>query len=187
MENNPQNIHTVCINSLPPVVTVQKVCLCYYQHYLEKNIWHQKIHSGFSRCFLSLFQAEEHFERLNLIVPGSLLPFKKEINLLFEKERSAFCKKSRFDKIFKLVKIKPVFENRSNVKKLIVKSKIKWTKAYELWVASSQTIARSVGSCKSIYNSGNKLQKMRHIQFFFCNKSSINYISYRESMYMHLD
>ena len=91
---------------------------------LEKNIWNQKIHSGFSLCFLSLFQAEETFERLNLVIPGSLLPFKNEINLLFEKERIALCKKHRFDKIFKLVKIKPVFTNRSNVKKLIVKSKI---------------------------------------------------------------
>jgi len=91
---------------------------------LEKNIWNQKIHSGFSLCFLSLFQAEETFERLNLVIPGSLLPFKNEINLLFEKERIALCKKLRFDKIFKLVKIKPVFTNRSNVKKLIVKSKI---------------------------------------------------------------
>ena len=26
MENNPQNIHTVCIDSLPPIVTVPKVC-----------------------------------------------------------------------------------------------------------------------------------------------------------------
>ena len=90
----------------------------------KKTFGTQKNHSGFSLCFLSLFQAEETFERLNLIVPGSLLPFKKEINLLFEKERIALCKKHRFDKIFKLVKINPVFANRSNVKKLIVKSKI---------------------------------------------------------------
>ena len=90
----------------------------------KKTFGTEKMHCGFSLCFLSLFQAEELFERLNFIVPGSLLPFKKEINLLFEKERTALCKKYRFDKIFKLVKIKPVFTNRSNVKKLIVKSKI---------------------------------------------------------------
>ena len=84
----------------------------------------KKIVVVFPFVFYPLFQAEELFERLNFIVPGSLLPFKKEINLLFEKEYIALCKKSRFDKIFKFVKIKPVFENRSNVKKLMVKSKI---------------------------------------------------------------
>ena len=116
MENIQQNIHTVCIDSVTPVITVQKVCLCYYQHYFGKNIWNQKIHSGFSLCFLSLFQAEELFERLNLIVPGSLLPFKKEINLLFEKERITLCKQSRIDKIFKLVKIKPVLKTGATLK-----------------------------------------------------------------------
>ena len=84
----------------------------------------QKNCAGFSFCFLSFFQAEDHFERLNLIVPGSLLSFKNEINFLFEKEFATLCKKPRFEKIFKNVKIKPVFQNRSNVKKLIVKSKI---------------------------------------------------------------
>ena len=42
MENNPQNIHTVCIDSLPPVVTVPKVCLCSLSTLFEKNIWKTK-------------------------------------------------------------------------------------------------------------------------------------------------
>ena len=80
---------------------------------------------GFSFCFLSLFQAEDSFERLNFILPGSLLSFKYEIDKLFEKEFNVLCKKSRFEKIFRNVKVKPVFTNRNNVKKLIVKTKLK--------------------------------------------------------------
>ena len=118
-----------------------------------------------------------------MIVPGSLLYFKKEIDNMFEKEFILLCKKPRFEKFFKNVKIKPFFTNRSNVKKLIVKTKIIWTKANELWVASSQTIARSVGSCESSYNSGNKLQKLRHIQEKKnLYKSSIIYSSYQQLM-----
>ena len=80
---------------------------------------------GFSSSFLSLFQAEDSFERLNFIVPGSLLYFKNEIDKLFEKEFNVLCKKPRFEKNFKNVQIKPVFTNRNNVKKLIVKTKLK--------------------------------------------------------------
>ena len=124
--------------------------------------------------FKSLFQAEDSSEQLNFSLPVSLLPFKHQIDNVFEKEFKVLCKKSRFEIFFRNIKVKPVFTNRTNVKKLIVKTKINWTKAYELWIASSQTISRSVGSCKSKYNSGNKLQKLRHIQKnFFTDKSSI--------------
>ena len=41
----------------------------------------------------SLFQAEDSFERLNFILPGSLLSFKYEIDKLFEKEFNVLCKK----------------------------------------------------------------------------------------------
>ena len=44
---------------------------------------------------------------------------------MFEKEFVLLCEKPRFEKFFKNVKIKPVFTNRSNVKKLIVKTKLK--------------------------------------------------------------
>ena len=106
---------------------------------------------GFSFCFLSLFQAEDSFERLNFILPGSLLSFKYESDNCFEKEFNVLCKQSRFEKNFRKVKVK----------------------ANELWVASSQNIARQVGSCESIYNSGNKLQNLRHIQKKILHKSSI--------------
>ena len=43
---------------------------------------------------------------------------------MFEKEFIKLFKKPRFEKNFRNVKIKPVFTNRSNVKKLIVKTKI---------------------------------------------------------------
>ena len=66
MENNPQNIHTVCIDSLPPVIAVPKVCYVFTINILlEKTYGKPKNCSGFSFCFLSLFQAEELFERLN--------------------------------------------------------------------------------------------------------------------------
>ena len=93
----------------------------------------------FSRFFclffiFLLFQAKDSSEQLNLILPGSLLPFKQQIGKMFEKELEMLCKKSRFEKVFRNIKIKPVFTNRTNVKQLIVKTKINWTKAYELWL-----------------------------------------------------
>ena len=84
----------------------------------------QKMLKVFLFVFLFLFQAEDSIENLNMIVPGSLLFFKKEINNMFDKEFIQLCKKPRFDKIFRNVKIKPIFTNKSNVKKLIVKTKI---------------------------------------------------------------
>ena len=59
--------------------------------------------------FYPSFQAEDSFEQLNLIVPGSLICFKQEIGNLFEKEIRLLSKKNRFEKIFRNVKIKPVF------------------------------------------------------------------------------
>ena len=85
----------------------------------------QKIFKVFLFVFYSfLFQAKDSSEQLNLILPGSLLPFKQQIGKMFEKELEVLCKKSRFEKIFRNIKIKPVFTNRTNVKKLIVKTKI---------------------------------------------------------------
>ena len=75
--------------------------------------------------FYPLFQEENSLEQLNLIVPGSLICFKQEIGNLFEKEIRLLSKKSRFEKIFRNVKIKPVFTNRNSLKKLIVKTKLK--------------------------------------------------------------
>ena len=74
--------------------------------------------------FIFLFQAEDSSEQLNLILPGSLLPFKQQIGKMFEKELKVLCKKSRFEFFFRNIIVKPVFTNRTNVKKLIVKTKI---------------------------------------------------------------
>ena len=85
----------------------------------------QKIFKVFLFVFYSLlFQAKDSSEQLNLILPGSLLPFKQQIGKMFEKELEMLCKKSRFEKFFRNIKVKPVFTNRTNVKKLIVKTKI---------------------------------------------------------------
>ena len=79
----------------------------------------------FFPVFYPLFQEEDSFEQVNLIIPGSLVCFKKEIGIIFEKEKRMLNKKKRFEKIFRNVKIKPVFTNRNSLKKLIVKTKLK--------------------------------------------------------------
>ena len=79
----------------------------------------------FFRVFYPLFQEEDSFEQVNLIVPGSLVCFRNEIEKIFEKEKLLLYKKKRFEKIFRKVNIKPVFTNRNSLKKLIVKTKLK--------------------------------------------------------------
>ena len=86
MENNPQDIRTHNIISLSSVLPIPKVCMCF--HYFlsnkKKHLRNQKIFQGFSFCFLFLlFQAEDSSEQLNLILPGSLLPFKQQIDAFF--------------------------------------------------------------------------------------------------------
>ena len=76
MENNPQNIRTCSINSHSPVLPVPKVCCVFAIIILKKkNMWKTKSFRFFC-LFLSPFQAEDSIERLNFIVPGSLLYFK---------------------------------------------------------------------------------------------------------------
>ena len=62
--------------------------------------------------------------RLNLVLPGSLLPFKKEISEIFRLEKARFISNPRFQKVFAKTDIQPVFMNRPNLKKLIVRTKI---------------------------------------------------------------
>ena len=78
----------------------------------------------FFPLFYPLFQEEDSCEQVNLIIPGSLLCFKKEIGNIFEKEKLLLYKKKRFEKNFRNIKIKPVFTNRNSLKKLIVKTKL---------------------------------------------------------------
>ena len=69
-----------------------------------------------SFCFA--FQETDPFNQINLVVPGSLLPFKKEINEIFEKENQALFRKKRYAKVFRDVSILPIFSNRKKLKKL---------------------------------------------------------------------
>ena len=75
-----------------------------------------------SFCFA--FQETDPFNQINLVVPGSLLPFKKEINEIFEKEKQVLFRKKRYAKVFRDVSILPIFSNRKNLKNLVVKTKI---------------------------------------------------------------
>ena len=61
--------------------------------------------------------------RLNMVLPGSLQPFKKEICNIFRLEKAKFISNPRFHKIFAKVDIKPVFSNRPNLKKTACKDK----------------------------------------------------------------
>ena len=74
--------------------------------------------------FCSAFQETDSFNQINLVVPGSLLPFKKEINEIFEKEKQVLFRKKRYAKVFRDVSILPIFSNRKNLKNLVVKTKI---------------------------------------------------------------
>jgi len=73
-------------------------------------------------CFL--FQEEEDFNQVNLVIPGSLLPLKTEVVNIFEKEKQKLFRKERFAKVFKNISISAIFLNRKNLKKLVVKTKI---------------------------------------------------------------
>ena len=71
-----------------------------------------------------VFQETDPFSSVNLILPGSLLPFKKEIVEIFRKEKAVLFRKQRYAKIFRDISIEPIFSNRSSIKNLVVKAKI---------------------------------------------------------------
>ena len=56
-----------------------------------------------------VFQETDIFDQANLVIPGSLLPFKKEIVNIFEKEKQILFRKSRYAKVFRNISIKPIF------------------------------------------------------------------------------
>ena len=62
------------------------------------------------------FQETDPFNRVNLVIPGSLLPFKKEINSIFEKEKQNLFRKKRYAKVFRDKCILPIFSKRKNQK-----------------------------------------------------------------------
>ena len=51
-----------------------------------------------SLFFIFVFQETDPFKRGNLIMPGSLLPFKKEIADIFEKQKLILFRKQRYAK-----------------------------------------------------------------------------------------
>ena len=57
--------------------------------------------------------------RVNLVLPGSLMPFKKEISNIFTLEKENFLCKKRFANVFADIEIQPFFQNRANLKKKI--------------------------------------------------------------------
>ena len=71
-----------------------------------------------------VFQETDPFSSVNLILPGSLLPFKKEIVNIFRNEKQILFRKQRYAKVFRDISIEPVFANRSRFKNLVVKTKI---------------------------------------------------------------
>ena len=74
--------------------------------------------------FSCIFQEKDEFNRINLVLPGSLLPLKNEVVTIFENEKQKLFRKKRYAKVFRNISISAIFTNRSNVKKLVVKTKI---------------------------------------------------------------
>ena len=107
----------------PCVVILRLVVALLYQ---SKNIKRRYKHycCFCSSFFCFLFQEEEDFNQVNLVIPGSLLPLKNEVVNIFEKEKQKLFRKERFAKVFKNISISAIFLNRKNLKKLVVKTKI---------------------------------------------------------------
>ena len=78
-------------------------------------------------CFLfviaTVFQALGKV-KCNLVLPGMLMPFKKEIANIFRLEKNNFLCKKRFADVFANIEIQPVYQNRANLKKLVVRTKV---------------------------------------------------------------
>jgi hypothetical protein len=77
----------------------------------------------------SLFVIATVFQALgkvkcNLVLPGTLMPFKKEIAHIFNSENTNFLCKKRFSDAFANIEIQPVYQNRANLKKLVVRTKV---------------------------------------------------------------
>ena len=62
--------------------------------------------------------------RLNLVLPGSLLPYKKEIGEIFRVEKAKFLNIHRFCKAFATTDIQPGFMNRPKSEKTDCKNKL---------------------------------------------------------------
>ena len=49
-------------------------------------------------------------------MPGSLLPFKKEIVDIFRNEKQILFRKQRYAKVFRDISNEPIFSNRNSIK-----------------------------------------------------------------------
>ena len=77
-----------------------------------------------SSFFVCIFQEEDAHNQISLNVPGSLLPLKNEVVKIFENEKQKLFSKEHYAKVFRNISISAIFTNRSNLKKLVVKTKI---------------------------------------------------------------
>ena len=75
-------------------------------------------------CYIQDSKPESNEEQLDLIIPGCLLPYQKDIKQLFFSEKQKFLNNKRFAAVFAKTSINPVFKNRDRLKKLISKTKI---------------------------------------------------------------
>ena len=78
--------------------------------------------------------------RVNLILPGSFLPLKKEISYIFRIEKARFTANQHFLKISSPIDFQPVYTNKANLKKTYCQHK-SWLKikSKEFEIISSNT------------------------------------------------
>ena len=69
----------------------------------------------------NLFQEDG---RVNLVLPGSLMQFNKEIKEIFRLEKAKFLANKGFSHIFSNIEVGHVFANNANLKKMIVRTKV---------------------------------------------------------------
>ena len=69
----------------------------------------------------NLFQEDG---RVNLVLPGSLMQFNKEIKEIFKREKASLIANKRSSQIFSKIEVGHVFSNNANLKKLIVRTKV---------------------------------------------------------------
>ena len=129
------NAHTCSVLSPSSLCCKSKVSCWYYLccYKWKKKLWKQNFVFLCLFFFCSFaFQETDPFDQVNLVIPGSLLPFKKEIVYMFEKEKKILFRRSRYAKVFRDTSISAIFANRRNLKNLVVQTKVAWKQ--KLWV-----------------------------------------------------
>ena len=71
-------------------------------------------------CFIVIATVFQENGRLNLVLPGVLTPFKKEISNIFRLEKARIVYNRLFAKIFTNIDIQPVLTNKANLKENVV-------------------------------------------------------------------